>query len=198
MPSSQKHIQKVVFLDRDGVINRDSPDYIKGWDEFEFLPGSLEALRLLSKAGYCLIVITNQSMINRGMVPLSVLEEMHQHMKAAVAEAGGRIFDIFFCPHRPDENCDCRKPRPGLIEQACRKHGIVPATGVMVGDSAKDILCGCNAGCGFTILVQTGNGVIAEKELADRKVLPGKVVVDLLAAAHHILCEKAVDGETQP
>ena len=198
MPNSQAHIKKVVFLDRDGVINRDSPDYIRSWAEFEFLPGSLKALRMLSEAGYCLIVITNQSMIRRGMVPLSVLEDMHRRMKAAVIEAGGRIFDIFFCPHRPDENCDCRKPKPGMIEQACRRHGIVPAAGVMVGDNAKDILCGRNAGCAATVLVRTGNAARAEKELADRKVRPDAVVDDLLAAAHFILSQKGADEETQP
>jgi D-glycero-D-manno-heptose 1,7-bisphosphate phosphatase len=178
---------KVVFLDRDGVINRDSPDYIKSWDEFAFLPGTLEALRLLSEAGCGLIVITNQSIINRGMVPLAVLEDTHRRMKAAVAEAGGRILDIFFCPHRPDERCDCRKPKPGLIRQACRRHGIDPAFGVMVGDSAKDILCGHNAGCGHTILVRTGNGERAEQELAGGRIRPGEVVADLLAAARSIL-----------
>lgn len=193
LPSSHKRIEKVVFLDRDGVINYDSPDYIKNWDELEFLPGSLEALRLLSEAGYCLIVITNQSMIRRGMAPLAVLDDMHQRMKAATANAGGQIHDIFFCPHRPDEQCDCRKPEPGLIRQACDRYGIDPADSVMVGDSVKDILCGVNAGCASTILVRTGNGISAEKELADLKVHPGAVVDDLLAAARLIL--KAGFGE---
>ncbi len=198
MPSSQEHIEKVIFLDRDGVINRDSPDYIKNWDEFEFLPGSLEAMRLLSEAGYCLIVITNQSIIHRGMVPPVVLEETHRRMKAAVVAAGGQIFDIFFCPHRPDENCACRKPKPGLIQQACRRYGIDPAAGVMVGDSAKDILCGRNAGCGATILVRTGNGKSAEKELADQMVCPGAVVADLLAAAHYIIRQQGVGEGAGP
>lgn len=194
LPSSQKRIVKVVFLDRDGVINYDSPNYIKNWDEFEFLPGSLEALRLLSEAGYGLIVITNQSMIGRGMVPPAVLDDMHQRMKAAAANAGGQIDDIFFCPHRPDERCECRKPEPGLIRQACERYGIDPAGSVMIGDSAKDILCGLNAGCASTILVHTGNGISAEKELADRKLRPGAVVDDLLEAARLILREGFGEG----
>ncbi len=198
MPSSQRRIEKVVFLDRDGVINCDSPDYIKSWDEFEFLPGSLEAMRLLSEAGCCLIVITNQSIIHRGMVPPAELEETHRRMKAAVAAAGGQIFDIFFCPHRPDENCACRKPKPGLILQACRRYGIDPAAGVMVGDSAKDILCGRNAGCGSTILVRTGNGKNAEKELTDRHILPDVVVADLLAASQYVLRRKGFGEGARP
>ncbi len=180
-------LKKVVFLDRDGVINRDSPDYIKTWDEFQFLPGSLEALRLLSQAGFRLIIITNQSIIGRGMVPLRVLEETHRKLKAAVAAAGGHILDIFFCPHRPDEACDCRKPSPGLIQQACRRYGIDPADSIMIGDSAKDVLCGHNAGCGTTILVRTGNGLRSEKELADQQILPDLVAADLLDAARYLL-----------
>ena len=180
-------LKRVVFLDRDGVINRDSPDYIKNWDEFQFLPGSLDALRLLSQAGFRLIVITNQSIIGRGMVPLRVLEETHRKLKAAVAAAGGDILDIFFCPHRPDEACDCRKPAPGLIQQACRRYGIDPADSVMIGDSVKDMLCGCNAGCGTTILVRTGNGLRAEKELAELHIRPDMVAADLLDAARYLL-----------
>jgi D-glycero-D-manno-heptose 1,7-bisphosphate phosphatase len=177
----------VIFLDRDGVINRDSPDYIKSWVEFAFLPGSLEALRLLTAKGHRLILITNQSIINRGMVPLEVLNDIHQRMCRSVAEAGGRITDIFFCPHRPDENCDCRKPKPGLIQQAIQRYDLDPADAIMIGDNAKDIMCGRNAGCGATMLVQTGNGLTTGQELADRRIAPDHVVPDLLHGARLIL-----------
>ncbi len=182
-------LQRVIFLDRDGVINRDSSDYIKNWDEFEFLPGSLEAIRRLSQAGYCLIVVTNQSIINRGWVPLRVLEHTHQQLRSSVEQAGGRIHDIFFCPHRPDEDCDCRKPKPGMILNAGRRYHIDVSDTVMVGDSAKDILCGRNANCGRTILVQTGNGTEAAKELAAKGVQPDITATDLLEAAHIILAD---------
>lgn len=180
-------IDKVIFLDRDGVINYDSPDYIKSWDEFDFLPGSLEALVDLSRAGYHLILITNQSIIGRGMVPLAVLEDMHQRMRQAVEVAGGRVFDIFFCPHHPDDDCDCRKPEPGMIFQAKTRHGIDLLRTVMVGDNAKDILCGQNAGCGTTLLVQTGSGAKAQKALSGIGVAPTALVADLSAAARMIL-----------
>jgi D-glycero-D-manno-heptose 1,7-bisphosphate phosphatase len=180
-------LDKVIFLDRDGVINRDSPDYIKRWDEFEFLPGSLEALNLLTRAGYHLILITNQSIINRGMVPMEVLDHTHRRLREAVAAAGGQIFDIFFCPHRPDENCACRKPKPGLILQAQARHGIDLAQTVMIGDSGRDIRCGRNAGCGATILVRTGYKTDVEQRLAAEAVLPDAVAADLLAASRLIL-----------
>ncbi|MGA9478920.1 MAG: HAD-IIIA family hydrolase, partial [Desulfobacterales bacterium] len=99
---------KVVFLDRDGVINRDSPAYIKSWAEFDFLPGSLLALRRLTVAGFTLIILSNQSAVNRGMLSLETLLDMHRRLQADVAAAGGCITDIFFCPHRPEEGCACR------------------------------------------------------------------------------------------
>ena len=110
-------LRNVIFLDRDGVINRDSPDYIKSWEAFEFIPGSLEALATLTGAGYHLMVVTNQSIIGRGMVSPVVLEEIFRRMRRAVEAAGGKIHDIFFCPHHPDDHCDCRKPEPGMIFQ---------------------------------------------------------------------------------
>jgi D-glycero-D-manno-heptose 1,7-bisphosphate phosphatase len=180
-------LDKVVFLDRDGVINRDSPDYIKNWAEFEFLPNSLEALRRLTQAGYRLMVITNQSIIGRGWVSQAVLDHTHSQLRAAVAAAGGKIHDIFFCPHRPEDNCDCRKPKPGLILQAQKKYGLDLSATTMIGDNAKDILCGRNAGCGTTILVRSANIAAAENKLAQEQIRPDAVVDDLLAAARLVL-----------
>ncbi|MGD8836661.1 MAG: D-glycero-beta-D-manno-heptose 1,7-bisphosphate 7-phosphatase [Desulfobacteraceae bacterium] len=180
-------LQKVLFLDRDGVINYDSPDYIKSWQEYEFLPGSLQAMAALTRAGYALILITNQSIIGRKMVPLTVLEDIHRRMVKAVEAAGGRILDIFYCPHHPDAFCDCRKPEPGLIFQAKEKHGIDLLRSVMIGDNVKDVRCGRNAGCGATILVRSGSGHEAEKELARQQILPSAVVDDLKSAAQLIL-----------
>jgi len=184
-------LKQVVFLDRDGVINRDSPDYIKCWEEFIFLPNSLEALKILTRKGYTLIVITNQSIIHRRWILPEVLAEMHRRLKSTVASHGGRITDIFFCPHTPEQDCSCRKPKPGLIEQACRKYAIDLSDAIMVGDSAKDILCGIAAGCGRTILVRTANdptgGIRAQDALALDDVYPTAVVADLLEAARWII-----------
>jgi D-glycero-D-manno-heptose 1,7-bisphosphate phosphatase len=180
-------LKKVVFLDRDGVINRDSSDYIKCWEKFIFLPNSLEALKILTLKGFTLIVITNQSIINRKWVLPEVLEDMHRRLKSTVALHGGRIADIYFCPHTPEQGCSCRKPKPGLIQQASEKYAIDISDAVMVGDSAKDILCGKAAGCGRTILVQTGNGMKAKDTLALDNVYPTVVVADLLEAARWII-----------
>ena len=179
--------RKVVFLDRDGVINVDSPDYIKSWSEFQFISGSLEALKRLNESGFTIIVITNQSAVNRGMIPEPVLNEMHDNMRRAVGKQGGCIADIFYCPHRPDEGCACRKPKPGLIQQAQQRHRLDPSTAWMVGDSVKDILCARNAGCGHAILVRTGNGRFSERMLLEKQTPPDYVVENLQEAVDLII-----------
>jgi len=178
---------KTVFLDRDGVINVDSSDYIKSWAEFSFIPGSLDAIARLTKAGIMVIIITNQSAVNRGMIPLTELKSMHSRLGQAISDSGGRISDIFFCPHRPDEHCGCRKPKPGLIFAARDRHGIDLSSAVMVGDSVKDILAGQAAGCGRTVLVKTGNGKTAIKTLEQTDQSPDHVAADLDRAAQWIL-----------
>jgi D-glycero-D-manno-heptose 1,7-bisphosphate phosphatase len=178
-------LERTVFLDRDGVINVDSPEYIKSWKEFAFLPGSLEAMVDLTRSGHHLILITNQSIIGRGMVPLSVLQDIHLRLQRAVEAAGGRIVDIFYCPHHPDDGCNCRKPAPGMILAAGRRHHINLASAVMIGDNVKDIHCGRNAGCGATILVRTGSGREAEHALMSEGI--NTTVADDLSHAARIL-----------
>lgn len=175
------------MLDRDGVINRDSAAYIKSWDEFEFLPGSLEALKRLHRDGFTTIIITNQSAIGREMITREILNGMHRRMRATVQSHGGRIADIFYCPHRPDDRCDCRKPKTGLIDQARRKYSLIPSKAIMIGDSAKDIECARNAGCRAAILVKTGNGRQAESQLRERKIPIDYLAQDLLDAVKWII-----------
>lgn len=176
-----------VFLDRDGVINVDSPDYIKSWAEFRFIPESRAAIARLTRAGMAVIIVTNQSAVNRGMMAPEALESMHRCLCRAVADSGGCITDIFFCPHRPDEACDCRKPKPGMILAARDRYDLDLASAVMVGDSEKDIRAGWAAGCGATVLVKTGNGETAIQSLAQKGDLPDHVADDLAAAANWIL-----------
>jgi len=180
-------VEKVVFLDRDGVINEDSDAYVKSWDEFHFIPGSLEALRLLRENGYRVIVITNQSAVGRGLITMKNLMNMHIKMRWEIRKAGGNILDVFFCPHRPDEKCDCRKPEPGLIFQAQDEYGMNLPKTVMVGDNSKDVLVGKNAGVGRTILVMTGSGAKAQNELVRKGTPPDYVADDLLDAAKWII-----------
>ena len=176
-----------LFLDRDGVINHDSPGYIKNWAEVEFISGSLEALARLAAAGMDCIIITNQSAVGRGMITLETLQTIHLNMKKSIAAAGGNILDIFFCPHRPDGNCNCRKPKPGLILEAAKKHEIALNRSIMIGDSARDIECARAAGCGLAILVKTGNGGKALGQLEGKGLLPDFTADDFYAAANWII-----------
>ncbi len=178
--------QKVLFVDRDGVINKDSPGYIKSWSEFEFLPRSLEAIRHLTTNGFDVILITNQSVIHRKLVSKNDLEDIHTRMKEVINHHGGEIKDIFYCPHVPEDRCDCRKPKPGLIVQAQQKYQIDVKKTMMVGDNSKDIECAINARCGGNILVQAGNERTAEKILADKGIVPNFIVNDLYEAARLI------------
>ncbi len=175
-----------VFLDRDGVINADSPNYIKKPSEFHFLENSARAVALLFKNGFDVIVITNQSVIGRGMTDFRELKAIFDKMRKGIEDAGGRIKDIFFCPHRPDQGCTCRKPMPGLILQAKEKYGIDLAHSCMVGDSVKDIECAKNAGCGCSVLVKTGNGAESERVLEKKDICPDFICKDLMTAAKWI------------
>ncbi len=180
-------LKKVVFLDRDGVINRDSPDYIKSWDEFEFLPGSIEGIRSLTANGFETIIISNQSALNRNLITEEGLSYLFSMMKTSIEAEGGLIKDIFYCPHRPDEGCECRKPKPYMIYKAEKAYSIDLKTSYLVGDSVKDIECARNAGCGNTVLVRTGNGISAEKSLTEKKIFPDHIADNLLGAAHWII-----------
>lgn len=176
-----------VFLDRDGVINVDSPEYIKSESEFMFIPKSPEAIALLTRNGFHVIVITNQSMIGRKMVTQKTLDAISEKMKKGVKKAGGDIKDIFFCPHTPEDNCSCRKPQPGLIFDARQKYRIDLSTSCMVGDSEKDIECARRAGCQKALLVKTGNGLKAFHSLSLKGIKPDFTGPDLYAAALWII-----------
>lgn len=177
----------VVFLDRDGVINRDSPAYVKSLAEFEFLPRSLSAIQKLAENHIKTIVITNQSAINRGLISKQTLDSIHTSMTTEVRVRGGTIDDIFYCPHTPQEGCTCRKPAPGMIHSARMKHGIDLSCAGMVGDSAKDIACARRAQVRYAVLVKTGNFDKAQQELHDLNLQPDRVAQDLYAAVEWIV-----------
>lgn len=191
--SGKQVFRKTVFLDRDGVINHDSPDYIKSWAEFEFLPGSLDALKNLNQNGFLTIVISNQSMIGRNLSSKAKLEEIFMRMNAAVKAAGGNVTDVFYCPHLPEEGCECRKPKPGLIHKARDKYTIDLSQSYMVGDSVKDIECARNSGCGYAVLVRTGNGKETEVILNEKGTPPDYVADNLFDAVQWII---QMDGKT--
>lgn len=167
-----------IILDRDGVINFDSDNYIKSPDEWIPIPGSIEAIALLTKANYKIVIATNQSGVNRGLFSLETLQKIHQKMIGAIESAGGKVEKIYFCPHRPDENCNCRKPKPGMLQQIQRDFQLKSDEMIYVGDSFKDYEAAQAVGCEF-FLVRTGNGKKSEQQL--KKLLPLKIADDLLS-----------------
>lgn len=147
--------RKVAFLDRDGTINRraEEAQYVSNWQQFEFLPGAIEGLKLLSDAGYELYVISNQSGIARGMVTPEALEDIHARMMAALEEEGVAIRTIYFCPHGWHDGCECRKPKAGMLYQAAREHDIDLTRSILIGDDERDIEAGEAASCDHNYLV---------------------------------------------
>ncbi|SOC51373.1 D-alpha,beta-D-heptose 1,7-bisphosphate phosphatase [Chromohalobacter canadensis] len=149
---------QLVILDRDGVINRDSDDYVKSLDEFLPYPQAIEAIARLSQAGWTVAVATNQSGIARGYFDVATLEAMHAKMQELVNAAGGEIIYTAYCPHGPDDGCCCRKPLPGLLERIRDALGLETLEGSwMVGDSLRDLQAGDAVGC-QSALVRTGKG----------------------------------------
>lgn len=147
----------LVILDRDGVINEDSDDYIRSLDDWHPVPGSIEAIAELSRAGYRIAIATNQSGLSRGYFDLNTLEAIHARLCLLVEEQGGHIAGIFYCPHLPDAGCDCRKPRTGLLQAIETELGESPRGCHFIGDSLKDLQAARAYGC-LPVLVKTGKG----------------------------------------
>ena len=150
-------MRRAVFIDRDGVICRNRDDYVKSWEEFVFLRGALEALSRLARLDLLTVVITNQSLINRHIAPVEVVEDIHARMVQAIHTAGGRIDRVMYCPHRPDERCSCRKPQPGLLLKARDELELNLAQSYLIGDAETDMQAGRAVGC-RCYMVLTGRG----------------------------------------
>jgi len=170
MPTRQKLTSmKLIILDRDGVINQDSDDFIKSPDEFIPIPGSLEAISKLNKAGYSVIVITNQSGLARGLFSVEDLNDIHEKFRRLLSDVDGKVNGILYCPHGPDDNCHCRKPKPGLFKEVAQRYNTglkgIPA----IGDSLRDLDAALAVGA-VPILVKTGKG---PRTIAAIAKLPG-------------------------
>lgn len=174
---------KLIILDRDGVINQDSDLYIKSAAEWRPIPGSADAIARLNHAGYRVVVATNQSGISRGLFDTATLNLMHDKMHKLVAQAGGRIDAVFYCPHKNDDHCGCRKPAPGMFEEIAQRFGVSLAGVPAVGDSLRDLQAGVALGC-QPMLVRTGKG---EKTIAAGGMPEGtRIFNDLAAVAEHL------------
>jgi D-glycero-D-manno-heptose 1,7-bisphosphate phosphatase len=176
---------RLVIVDRDGVINEDSDDFIKSVAEWRPIPGSLEAIARLHRAGWRVAVVTNQSGIGRGLYDELTLREIHAHMRESVRAAGGELAGVYHCPHLPGAGCDCRKPRPGLFRALERELGVSVAGAPYIGDRLSDVEAAEAVGA-RPMLVRTGTGAATESRLGGRRV---PVFDDLAAAARSLLAE---------
>lgn len=175
-------MNRAVFLDRDGTLNYDSRDYIKTLAEFQLFPFTPEALQILSGLGYRLVVITNQACIGKGLTTVAAVEEIHSHLKRELARQGISLAAIYYCPHRREENCVCRKPAIGNVLKAVEDLQLDLSRSFFIGDSAKDVVTGKRAGC-RTIQVATGVWGDYLGDLSKEEAEPDFRADDLLQAA---------------
>lgn len=180
---------RLILLDRDGVINAESEAFIKGADEWQALPGSLAAIAQLKRRGFKVAVCSNQSGVGRGLMSEAALERIHEKLLAGLAELGADLDAVRYCPHHPDDDCDCRKPRPGMLLDIMAELGATAAETVFVGDSLRDLQAADAAGC-RAALVRTGNGAATEAQAGAMGVI--WVGDDLSAfaqwAGEHLAC----------
>ena len=177
----------LIILDRDGTINEDRDDYVKSADDWLPIPGALEAIARLNHAGWHTVIASNQSGLGRGLFDMASLNAMHAKMNTLLGKVGGRIDAVFFCPHTPDEICECRKPLPGLFRKIGERYGVDLATVPVVGDSLRDLQAGVAVGC-KPHLVRTGKGLVTEPGVHQQ--VPGTVVHDDLAAFAEYLIQQ--------
>ncbi|MFC1631537.1 D-glycero-beta-D-manno-heptose 1,7-bisphosphate 7-phosphatase [Candidatus Omnitrophota bacterium] len=177
---------QAIFLDRDGVINRDPGNggYVTSWGIFEFLPGSLQALKQLHQAGYNVIVISNQAGVAKGLYTKQALDQLTRNMQKEIAAAGGKLCSVNYCLHQDSDNCNCRKPKTGMLDRVARELDIDFSQTYFVGDNRRDILAGKAVGC-RTIFVLSGN-----TKLENLDVKPDFIAKDLLDAVNKIILKE--------
>jgi len=182
-------MNRAAFLDRDGVINRKAPDeqYVTRWEDFHLLPGVVEGIAQLNRAGLRVIVVTNQRCVAKGLLTEVELQKLHRQMSEHLAQAGATIDAIYYCPHEIGVFCGCRKPAPGMLLMAARFHGLNLAASWMIGDSESDIQAGKSAGCRTVLLSGKQQN---ENETKNGSALPGDadiIASSLLEAIHRVL-----------
>jgi len=185
---------KFVILDRDGTINRDSDDYVKSPDEWQALPGAIDAIARMNHAGWHTVIATNQSGLGRGLIDVATLNQIHDKLNKALAKAGGRVDAIFYCPHPPDDHCLCRKPLSGLFEQIGDRFGLELSHVHAVGDTLLDAQAAAAVGC-QTHLVRTGKSdLLPNNELPEHFPAGTCVHADLNAFADWLLKTEGSEG----
>lgn len=179
-------LKPVVLLDRDGVINEDSDEYVKSWDEYHFYPGALQALRRLHEAGCEVYLVTNQAGVGRGVYPYRNLLDILLRLRLTVHHNGGQIHGVACCCHRKEEGCACRKPAPGMLRKLALKYGLDLTRSVLVGDSCTDIQAGQAVGCA-TVFLHTRGPQRSQEHLQRCSPPPDHQADSLLEATDYIL-----------
>lgn len=182
IPKYNTRMHAALFLDRDGVIIENRPDYVRSWSDVEIYPGALAALASAASTPLRIVIVTNQSAVGRGLMTLQAAEDINTQLVEAVRRAGGRVDGVFMCPHAPEMGCDCRKPQPGLILRAARSLDLDLGRSFLVGDALSDLQAGRAAGVPHLALVLTGRGA-AQLAIPDAAALPPFSVFEDLAAA---------------
>ncbi len=184
---------KIIFLDRDGVINENPPNggYVCSWNDFAFLPNALEAIYTLTQCGYCIFIVTNQAGIGKGIFTEKQLLDIHKRMLAKINSYGGDIEKIYYCPHHPQNGCQCRKPKPGMLLAAADEHGFDVTNSFFVGDSITDMAAAQSAGA-TPILVLTGHGrdsynYYMKSDSNAKTRIPAKIFTNLYTASRWLL-----------
>lgn len=182
------NLRPALFLDRDGVLIENRDGYVRSWDDVELFDQAREALALVKDSPYVVVVVTNQAGVGRGVMTLDHVESLNERILDAFRQQGAEILAAYLCPHHPDEQCECRKPNPGMLLQAAREHGLDLSRSYMVGDAVSDLEAGQAAGA-RGLMVRTGRGR-AQEALLDSSAHPDwRVVDDLLSAVRLILSE---------
>ena len=171
-----------LFLDRDGVIIENRPDYVRSWSDVTIYPQAMAALVRISSSPFKIVIVTNQSAVGRGLIPLSVAEDINARLVSEIHHAGGRVNGVFMCPHAPGEDCPCRKPRPGLLLQAAQALSLDMGRSILIGDALSDLQAGLAAGVNKVVLVRTGRSA-SETSLPESSAIGPFLVYDTLADA---------------
>ena len=186
------NMKPAIFLDRDGVIIENRADYVRNWSDVFVYPQALIALQILSKSNLPIFIVTNQSAIGRGIISLEEAQTINQRLLTIIKSVGGRIDDVFICPHAPSDYCYCRKPQPGLFFQAAQKHKIDLQKSFLIGDAITDLEAGQSAGIDQLGIVLTGRGKFQITLPEAERLKPFNIFKDLLDAIDFFTTEKLI------
>lgn len=183
-----------IFMDRDGVIIENRENYVRNWADVEVYPQAFHALMSASHSAYKIVIITNQAGVGKGIIPLETATEINQRLVEAIEKAGGRVDGLYMCPHTPQDQCECRKPRPGMILQAARDLSLDLSRSWMIGDALSDLQAGKAAGVEHIAMVRTGRGTQQAQLPESANLGPFHLYTDLTEVIQHLLNSSPGDG----